>query len=917
MAGAFGKFSEGGRALMMLPAKGRALVKLVPEPVQLELRKLSTGGAHVCREIFAGILVVGMIAIVGGYGRLAQGPISMPSLVPPIEDAINGQLSDLRVKIDDAILQRSPEGPGVLFRLRNIRLIDTDGSIVAQAPLAAIGMSGAALLSGRIAPGSVDFIGPRLLFYATDNGLSLSFYRPASSEVDKFVKGTVQGNAPATVPESAPAASEAKPDVPAESVIAKRSEPPRPASAGRQLDVTQTVAEVFERARRGNTSYLTRFGVKDAQVVLSREGVETLWQVPDFSIDLQHKNERSVLIGQANLATNKGDWQLEFRTEQRPKRESLSITALIQGLVPSGLAENFPAIAGLKAIDLPVTGETNVELSTTGRFLSGDANLQLEKGYITPPWDPENAMQIDEGNLRVRYAKKNDVFEIEPSTLKWGESQATISGQFRPAGDDGGSPSWTFKFRADDAVLAAPEFGLPPIKVDEWSAEGSVTPERGRMTLSRFVLRSGTASVELAGSIADAPGSPEVRLTGVLSPMPIDMLKQFWPKFLAGDARKWVMQNVAGGQVLGGKVAISLEPGELARMQAGAELAPEAVNVELDLAGMSLTYVDKLPPILTGSAKMRVSGIAFWVDIPEGKVALPSGQEIALSEGRYLISDLRPDPQQAQITFKAAGATATVLQLLDHEPLGYMQAVGMKPEFFGGTATGSFVLDMPMREDLKFTDVKLRGEAKLGQAIAANVVGNISVEGGAIDVNVTEQALDARGQILIKGVPAELAWQRIFQEPDDRQPPIRISATLDEPAREALGLKISHLLKGPLPVSSLRRAQRRRGARLEHAGRPDASPAHFRQYGLDQAARPLRDDAVRHCARARRLHRSQELQDPRRRHRHRRLDLARSRAASQILLLLRFLLRHAHPCRDQRRRPRRQCARSRGARPEL
>lgn len=793
VAGALVKISEGGRALMTLPAKGRELVKLVPEPVQLELRKISTGGAHVCREIFAGILVVGMIAIVGGYGRLAQGPISLPSLVPMIEDAINGELSDLHVNIDDAILQRSSDGPGVLFRLRNIRLIDSDGSIVAQAPLAAIGMSGAALLSGRVAPGSVDFIGPRLLFYASDNGVSLSFYRPSSSEVEKFVKGTV--------PDAAPADPAGQPAVPAESVITKRPELPIPISAGRQLDVTRTVADVFERARRGNTSYLTRFGVKDAQVVLSREGVETLWQVPDFSIDLQHKNERSVLIGQANLATNKGDWQLEFRTEQRPKRQSLGITALIQHLVPSGLAENLPAIAGLKAIDLPVSGETSVELSTEGRFLSGDATLQLEKGYITPPWDPDNAMQIDEGNLHVRYAKKNGVFEIERSTLKWGESQATISGQFRPAGDDGGSPSWTFKVKAEDAVLASPEFGLSPVKVDEWSAEGNVTPDRGRMTLSRFVIRSGTASIELAGSVADAPGSPEVRLTGVVSPMPVDMLKSFWPKFLAGDARKWVLQNVRGGEVLGGKVAVSLEPGELARMQAGAELAPEAVNVELDLANMSLTYVEKLPPILTGVAKMRVSGISFWVDIPEAKIALPSGQELALSEGRFFIPDLRPDPQQAQITFKAAGATATVLQLLDHEPLGYMQAVGMKPESFGGTAAGNFVLDMPMREDLKFKDIKLRGEARLDQAIASNVVGNISVEGGALDVNVTEQALDARGQILIKGVPAELAWQRIFYEPDDRQPPIRISATLDEPAREALGLKISHLVKGPLPVT--------------------------------------------------------------------------------------------------------------------
>ena len=268
VAGALVKISEGSRALMALPEKGRALVKLVPAPVQVELRKLSSGGAHVCREIFAGILVVGLIAIVGGYGRLARGPISLPSLVPMIEHAINGELSDLHVKIDDAILQRSPDGPGVLFRLRNIRLIDTDGSIVAQAPLAAIGMSGAALLSGRIAPGSVDFIGPKLLFYASDNGLSLSFYRPTSNDVEKFIKGNRAAGAaqPFPQPSQGRRLRALLPCVPSRAATA---------GAGRKLDVTRTVTEVFERARRGNTSYLTRFGVKDAQVVLSRDGVET------------------------------------------------------------------------------------------------------------------------------------------------------------------------------------------------------------------------------------------------------------------------------------------------------------------------------------------------------------------------------------------------------------------------------------------------------------------------------------------------------------------------------------------------------------------------------------------------------------------------------------------------------------------
>jgi hypothetical protein len=787
--------AEGGRALLTLQARGRALAKRVPEPVQIELRKLSSRGAHVCREIFAGVLVVGLIAIVAGYGRLSRGPISLPSLVPMVEDAINGQLSDLHVNIDDAILQRAPDGPGVLFRLRNIRLIDTDGSIVAQAPLAAIGMSGAALLSGHIAPGSVDFIGPKLLVYSSDNGLSLSFYRPTGDDTETVL--------PRSAPEGEAAAPESPQAVPGESVMAKQAAPEAPpalAASPAQLDVTRTITEVFERARRGDSSYLTRFGVKDAKVVLSQDGVETLWQVPDFSIDLEHKDERSVLVGQASLASTKGDWQLDFRTEERPKRRSLSITALIQDLVPSGLAETFSGMAMLKALDLPISGETSLELATSGKFLSGEADLELAKGHITPPWDPENAMQIDQGNLHLKYFKRKRVVEIEPSTLTWGSSKATISGNFRNVGTDHGSPSWSFNLEADDAALGAEEYGLEPIKIDELTLEGTVAPGARRLTLSRFVIRSGGASIELAGNMIDAPGSPEMRLTGTVSPMPLDVLKRFWPKFLAGDARKWALVNVEGGRVLGGKVDISLAPGELARIENGAEPAAEAVNVELDLADMNLTYIDKMPPIRTGNATLRVQGVTFTVDIPEAKVVLPSGEEVALKDGRFFIPDLRVHPQQGEITFNADGATATALKLLDHEPLDYMHTVGLKPEDFGGTAQGSFVINMPMREDLKFEHIKLRGAARLDQAIATNVLGNIDVEGGALNVSVTEQQLDARGDIMIKGVPAQLSWQRIFDQPEDSQPPIKISATLDESAREALGLKVSHLVRGAVPV---------------------------------------------------------------------------------------------------------------------
>jgi hypothetical protein len=218
---------------------------------------------------------------------------------------------------------------------------------------------------------------------------------------------------------------------------------------------------------------------------------------------------------------------------------------------------------------------------------------------------------------------------------------------------------------------------------------------------------------------------------------------------------------------------------------------------------MDITYIPKLPPVRTGDAKLRVTGLEFAVDIPEGKIILPSNRELALREGRFFIPDLRQDPQQGEISFTADGATAAALELLDHEPLGYMKTVGVKPDNIGGTAEGRFTLFLPMTRDVEFKDMKVNGSARLENAIATGVVEGVDVQGGALDVNVSEQALDAKGEIMIKGVPATLTWERLFFTPEDRQPPIRISALLNEQTRDKLGIKVNHLVRGPLPTTIL------------------------------------------------------------------------------------------------------------------
>ena len=98
------------------------------------------------------------------------------------------------------------------------------------------------------------------------------------------------------------------------------------------------------------------------------------------SISSTRTGRRSILVGQANFASSKGDWQLDFRAAQQVRKQSLGVTALIENLVPSGLAGNFSSLGILKALDMVVNGETTVELSNSGRVLVGRGEARLGVG---------------------------------------------------------------------------------------------------------------------------------------------------------------------------------------------------------------------------------------------------------------------------------------------------------------------------------------------------------------------------------------------------------------------------------------------------------------------------------------------------------------------------------------------------------
>ena len=776
------KLTKRGRALIDLPVqKGRQLIRQIPEPIQIGIGKLSRRSLSLTLEIFAGLFVIALVMVALAYGRLNQGPLSLSGLVPILEDAINRELvhADLRIRIDDAVLKREKIGPGVNFRLRNIRLIDNQGAVVAQAPLAAIGLSGRALLRGRIAPGSVDFIGPRLLlFHSKEGGLSLSFSRGAASgQPADALRGSVGDNQSAA---------------PGKPVI----------GSSRNINLFPTIAAAFDQARKRKTAsaYLSRFGVRDAVVIFEQSGKRSIWQVPDFAIDLEHKKKTSTILGEGSISSASGPWTFNFRAEQSAKRNQLTFTALIENLILADLAANFPDIPALETIRMPLSATTSIHLSTSGELQSVEARLNLGAGHIIIPWDLKRVLQMDSVSLNLRYEAKDGRIDILPSKVEWGQSRATISGTFHPVKGQVEGKIWAFNLKADDAILAVEEYGLPPVRVQNWSARGTFDKQAGRLVLEQFIIQLEDGSIEFSGTVTDAPGSPEIRLAGKFSSMPLESLIQLWPKFLAGGAREWVGEHVSAGHISGGSFRVDLKAGQLAELEEGGDIADSAVELELGVTGLVINTIRRMPPLQTGDATLRINGRRMAFDVPDSWIVLPSGKRVMLGAGRLTVDDLRPDPEIARMEFQSRGSAQAILELLDHEPLGYVRAAGLKTSDLGGKTSGSFKLEFPLFNDLEFKHIKLRGTVDLEDATVKGAFGGVNVEGGELTFNVTEQALEARGDILVNGVPVVLSWQRIFDAPPDKQPELRLSTVLDEAARERLGLKLNHMIRGAVPV---------------------------------------------------------------------------------------------------------------------
>jgi hypothetical protein len=778
--------TEGGR-VSERPTQGRKGRRRV-RPVWRILRGLML--------LMLPVLLLGAIGVGVVYVRLSNGPVSLSYLKPAIERQIAAKLGGLNVAVSDVVLslvERKAE-----FRLKQVRVMDAQNVVVAQAPLASLQIDRAALFRGQVVPTGIVLIRPKMrLSYSESAGLSLSFKQSAEG------KGT-----------SDPVAGGARDGQTFE--VARSQEMPAPdrqktvGEASSQITVLRSIAGLLAKMEQGGGAVrsLDRIGVRNALIELEHNGGMSQWGVPSGDLEIRHLADRKVVTGLTTISETEGNnIVLAFHAEALAKSGKIVLRTSIRNLQPSAIARVSPSFDGLKRLSSPLAAEAFFDLNENGEVLSGQANVELGAGYLDVAGNATTApIRLDHGRIAIRFDRNNAGFQVESSTVSWGGgNQLVFVGKVLPdttASQQAGG--WTFDLRAQRGHFVAEAGAKARQPVQRWSMNGRIQVARQRLQIDEAVVAVGGGSVVLTGEISGGAYS-KFRFDGRIGPGPLSALAYTWPGVIAPAARDWVRANVIGGQLDGGKFAsqwtwktgasVAAASAEAARAPWTQMLVLKASNVQ------AISPLSRLP-VFAAKTLIRVNDDQLEITAPSAAMKVGRLGSLRLRQLLFGVPKLTSKRAVGQLSFKVSGRLRDAVELLSTSPAA-AKIPGSVLSALRGKVQG--VIDGQLNIRMALYAMPdwmpgITGTVGIRDVRLKDVVGQHDLSGGSFDVNVADKSVNASGEMLIAGVATKAAWQYILEAPLQSQPPIRLTASLDEADRRKLGIKINHILRGIVNV---------------------------------------------------------------------------------------------------------------------
>ena len=422
---------------------------------------------------------------------------------------------------------------------------------------------------------------------------------------------------------------------------------------------------------------------------------------------------------------------------------------------------------------------------------SGAGALRLAKKAITP---------IDSLDLDFQIFVERNQVELNRSQVKLGKFKGIILGGIKPADDiEGYHGPLLYDFIVDPGFYE-PTRENEPVVPAAFKAAGTFDRSIKLVNVDRIVFETiggtvyGSGDVNLAGETPAVYGELKTDGISVLA------LKQFWPYFVGGPARKWVHKQVIDGQVVSGSATANIPPGILFRLSSGAKLTPEQFSVNLELEQLSFLPFGELPAIQNAKGSLRLAGMQIIGEMESGGATDGLDQPVDIQSAKFYMPDYGEKLKTGEVSMEVRGDIKSIAQISERRPLRVMERLKVEAGQFSGTGYADIVVKFPIKKKIQYEEVDWNVLLDLKDGSSAKPLQGRDFRSANLLIDANPKGANVVGKANIDGVPARIRFTEPIGKSGEVSRSREIRTVLNDKQRSKLGFDLGEIVKGPISV---------------------------------------------------------------------------------------------------------------------
>jgi len=735
------------------------------------------------RRAFWGVtMTVALAAIVAGglWWRLNSGPIELDMATPWLKAAIEQNFGGKQtVSVGGTQIERDEEGRTSL-RLRDIVVRDADGTVVASAPKAEVGISGLGLLTGKVRAESLNLVGAELSVRIETDG-----------EVTVFAGANKRPIATAST--KLPAPQQAEP---------AGAPPPAPLHAGTQ-DLAGVLSWIDGLGATGLDGHdLRELGLKNGNLVVDDQRNGKRWTFSSIDVSLTRPLQGGVIF---RLASEEPSRPWVISAAMRPLGDGVRAVGIEARHVSSkDILLALRLNEGDLDVDLPLSASVRAEIGADGALSRLQGQLFVDAGTIVDHSADEATVKIDRGDVRFTWDAQQRTL-LAPFQIQSGGNQFTMRAALEMPADRPGV--WLLSVARNDPVIDPAIFASAGKSDDEGFALNRVAVRARIDTVHRRIdLEQGDFSridtrpshnvaIAITGSFDYSGAVPHLAFGIAGTRMPSAVLMRLWPVFVTVPVRQWVADHVSGGVVE--RVVIAGNAPLPDFKPHGPPMSEEGLSVDIETSGTTLRPLPNFPAIRDADLTVHITGATANVSVGRGTVEVAGGRKLNVAGGVFEIPDTHLKPAPTHTRFRVDGAAPAVAAFLASDAMH--EGVGLKldPATSRGNVTAQVAVDIPIGKNVPPNAATYVITADLTNFAADNMMMGQKLEAAALRVTASNDGYQISGDVKINGTPATIDLSKKKGSPNAD---LRLQATIDEAARRRLGIDFGGAVSGAIPV---------------------------------------------------------------------------------------------------------------------